>query len=360
MKKKRTGPVSDFSASLIRWFRASARPLPWRETRDPYPIWLSEVILQQTRVAQGLGYYHRFLEAFPRLTDLAAAEQEDVLRIWQGLGYYSRARNLHQTAQILVRDYGGMFPSTYAGLLKLKGVGPYTAAALASFAFHEDVATVDGNVLRVFARWLGVEDDIARPATRKAIGREVSMRLPAGQSWLYNQAIMELGALVCTPRNPGCAVCPVADGCRARLTGRQSVLPVKSRQAVRRRRFLNYLLLEADGHYYFRPREGRDIWEGLFEPILLEAHHSFLSPEEFFAGLPDGSPAGEAHVFPVQRHILSHQELMVSLCLVRLPARPEMPSGRWVPVGKLKEVPLPVIFSKIIGKPNGRVLSLIF
>ncbi len=352
--------MSDFSVPLIVWYKGSARTLPWRETQDPYRIWLSEVILQQTRVAQGLGYYHRFLEAFPRLTDLAAAAQEDVLRIWQGLGYYARARNMHGTAQQLVSEYGGLFPSTYAGLLKLKGVGPYTAAALASFAFHEDVAAVDGNVLRVFARWLGIEDDIARPATRNAIGREVSSRLPSGQSWLYNQAIMELGALVCTPRNPACAVCPVAEGCRARLSGRQSVLPVKSKPGARRRRFLNYLLLEAGGHYYFRLREGRDIWEGLFEPLLLEAGHSFLSPEEFFAGLPAGSQAEAAEVYPLQRHILSHQELMVSLCRVQLGARPGMSSGRWVPAGELNELPLPVIFSKILGNRTGRVLPLVF
>lgn len=352
--------MKNFSESLIDWYRQNARPLPWRETRDPYPIWLSEVILQQTRVAQGMQYYYRFLETFPTLPDLARASQEDVLRIWQGLGYYSRARNLHQTAQTLARDYGAVFPGSYAGLIQLKGIGDYTASAIASFAFHEDVVVVDGNVLRVFARWLGTDADIALPKTRKEIKSAVEALLPKGESWLFNQAIMELGALVCVPRKPACTACPVADSCMARKNQVQDKLPVKSKANAKKRRYLNYLLVESGDRLFFRQRSGKDIWEGLFEPILMESDRLFSETSDFLAHLPSPLSVSAVSLFPPVRHILSHQELWVRLCQVRTGAPPDLGEGRWVEKNALADLPLPVIFSKILNPEKGRTLPLTF
>jgi A/G-specific adenine glycosylase len=260
-----------FSENLIRWYFTNKRELPWRETKDPYKIWLSEVILQQTRVAQGLPYYEKFVEQYPSIELLANADEKDVLRLWQGLGYYSRARNMHATAKIVVQDFGGKFPNTYEGLLKLKGIGPYTAAAIASFAFNEKVAVVDGNVYRVLARVFGVETDISSHEAKKIFSELANELISDESPSIYNQAIMEFGATHCMPANPACMFCVFHYDCVANATGRQNVLPIKTKKVKVKNRFFNYFVIEKDNRFLMIQRAEKDIWSGLYDFYLVES-----------------------------------------------------------------------------------------
>jgi A/G-specific adenine glycosylase len=353
--------MSSFSESLIAWFQVNARELPWRQTRDPYRIWISEVILQQTRVAQGTAYYHRFLERFPNLSDLALAAEEDVLSLWQGLGYYSRARNLHAAAKFVQTEKNGDFPPSFKELLSMKGVGTYTAAAIAAFAYGENVPVVDGNVMRVFCRYFGIHDDVRLPATMELVRSYAAQLLPAGKSWEFNQAIMELGALVCTPSSPLCATCPVAMDCFSRKNALQAKLPFKSKAKSKRIRHFNYLLLEHDGFFAFKRRGEGDIWEGLFEPILLESEKPFSSPGDFdFLNPADPKSRIETFLLPSEKHILTHQELHIHVCVSRLSKPLEEEGLRWVSGTQLSDLPKPIIFSKIISKARSSPLYLVF
>ncbi len=235
-KPKEVTVQDTFAPVLEAWYERHKRNLPWRHTRDPYAIWLSEVILQQTRVVQGLPYYERFLNAYPHVQAMADADERDILRLWQGLGYYSRARNMHQTARQIVSERAGKFPDTYQELLRLKGIGAYTAAAIASFAFGERVAVVDGNVYRVLARVFGISEDITTTGAKKTFATLAQTLIGAAQDpATYNQAIMEFGAIQCTPVAPDCLLCPVHAHCVAFQTGRQHLLPVKSKKNARSR-----------------------------------------------------------------------------------------------------------------------------
>lgn len=357
--------MQQISRSIINWYQANKRDLPWRQTSDPYHIWLSEVILQQTRVAQGTAYYHRFLKNFPTVKNLAQASEDEVLEIWQGLGYYSRARNLHAAAKHIGNELGGQFPQDYDNLLKLKGIGEYTAAAIASFAYHEDKAVVDGNVIRVISRLFKIEEDIRLPKVVAQIKEITQSLLPAGSAYLFNQALMEVGALVCSPRNPLCETCPVSTHCEARKAGIQHTLPFKSKAKARRVRYLNYLLIEAEGELYFKKRGPKDIWEGLYEPILFEEDRAFESPEEFInLGSnflkSDLQKVELVNLIPAAKHILSHQELWVSLCHVRLQSKPILKDGKWIMISELDRLPKPVIFSKLMSKKKAAQLPLIF
>jgi A/G-specific adenine glycosylase len=297
----------------LAWYPRHRRDLPWRQTRDPYAIWLSEVILQQTRVAQGLPYYETFLAAYPSVQDMAAAPEQEILRYWQGLGYYSRARNMHHTAQQVVQEYGGQFPATYAGLLKLRGVGPYTAAAIASFAFDEPVAVLDGNVFRVLARIFGLHSDIAAPASRKEFQALADRHIPAAAPADFNQAIMEFGAIQCTPVKPDCLFCPLQQQCWAFQHGQVALLPVKSKAKAARTRYFHYFVLRYGEQLYMRKRREKDIWQGLYDFALAETNIAELPPAELlrhveaFGAVPDTSQAAEPSV--AYRHVLSHQKL---------------------------------------------------
>ena len=271
-KSAKTLEKSLFVSWLIAWYQAHKRPLPWRGTPDPYKIWLSEVILQQTRVAQGLPYYRRFIEKYPVVQDLAQAEEEEVLRLWQGLGYYSRARNLHACARTIVSELGGDFPCSYKELLRLQGVGKYTAAAIASIAFKEPVPVVDGNVYRVLARVFGVEEDIASTQGEKAFYALAQSLVPQENADLYNQAIMEFGALHCTPFNPKCQSCIFKKHCVAFQAGKQYMLPVKSKKVKIKKRYLHYLVIQCADKLYMRRRKANDIWEGLYDFYWVEAN----------------------------------------------------------------------------------------
>ena len=300
-----------FAPRLLGWYARHKRDLPWRHTRDPYLIWLSEVILQQTRVKQGLPYYLAFAERFPTVHDLARAEEQEVLRLWQGLGYYSRARNLQHTARLVAEQYGGRFPDNYQGLLELKGIGPYTAAAIASFAFLEPVGVLDGNVYRVLSRLHGIETDIAGPEARKVFAPLANRLVSREAPDLYNQAIMEFGALLCTPVSPQCMFCPFNEQCEALLTGRQHQLPVKSKKAPVRNRYFHYIIFRQDGRVGMRKREAKDIWQGLYDFYLVEAPQA-LDTEQLLEGT-DLRPWLPALILgkisPVLTHQLTHQKV---------------------------------------------------
>lgn len=353
----------NLSEQLIAWYKLNYRDLPWRNTQDPYAIWLSETILQQTRVAQGLSYYFRFLDRFPDIHSLANALEEEVLSLWQGLGYYARGRNLHATAKEIVARFDGRFPANYDQLLSLKGIGAYTAAAIASFAFHLDHAVVDGNVIRVISRLFQIEDDIKKATTRKQIDILVEKLLPKGQAYFFNQAIMELGALVCTPKNPDCSACPVQVYCQAYKTGSQIRLPVKGKAAEKKRRYLNYLIIKVGDEILLRRRvEG--IWKGLFEPILFEEDAPFIHWPDYAerlsnlgisldAVLPEVRLSG-----PFQQN-LTHQQLWISVAEIRLSSRSEL-DGQWVREAHLEATPKPVFFSKFFRQKMGEPLPLMF
>ncbi|MGV3461421.1 MAG: A/G-specific adenine glycosylase [Flavobacterium sp.] len=260
-----------FSKALTDWYLQNKRDLPWRKTTDPYFIWLSEIILQQTRVAQGLPYFVAFTETFPTVQSLADAPEEKVLKLWQGLGYYSRARNLHTTAKIVNDEMGGIFPPDYNGLLKLKGVGNYTAAAIASIAYGEEVPVVDGNVYRVLARYFGITTDISSSGAKKEFTAKAASLMPKGQASLFNQAMMEFGALQCVPKSPPCMICPLVSDCVAYNTGRVNQLPVKLKKTKVTNRYFNYLVVkDADGKTLIQKRTGKGIWHNLYEFPLLE------------------------------------------------------------------------------------------
>lgn len=265
-------PHSYFTQSLLQWHRQhNKRQMPWKGERDPYRIWLSEVILQQTRVAQGLPYYERFVARFPTVHHLANAQLDEVLKCWEGLGYYSRARNLWQTAGIVANELGGAFPTDYVGLLKLKGIGPYTAAAVASFAFREPRAVVDGNVQRVLARYFGVDTPVDSTQGKKQLANLAQELIETKRPDLYNQAIMDFGATVCLPRGPLCKLCPLSSHCTALAEGKTGILPVKGARPARRERYFHYLVYTNGSHTYLRQRTGNDIWKGLYEFPLVEA-----------------------------------------------------------------------------------------
>lgn len=266
-----------FSNKLTTWYLQNSRTLPWRETKDPYQIWLSEIILQQTRVAQGLPYYEAFLQEFPTVFDLAHAEEDKVMLLWQGLGYYSRARNLHATAKTVAFDLNGVFPSNSKELLKLKGVGEYTAAAIASFAFNEVIPVVDGNVFRVLARRFGIYSDISTLTTKREFQTLAADLIPADQPALFNQAIMEFGALQCTPKTPLCTTCPFQLDCIAYQTNEIDMLPVKlSKTKVRDRHFDYLIFLDPLGNTQIQQRTQKDIWQQLYEFPLIESENTTL------------------------------------------------------------------------------------
>nr|WP_309760526.1 A/G-specific adenine glycosylase [Flavobacterium sp.] len=260
-----------FSKALIQWYLQNKRDLPWRNTTNPYPIWLSEIMLQQTRVAQGMPYFLSFTTAFPTVFDLAEASEEQVLKLWQGLGYYSRARNLHKTAQYVAFELSGVFPETYIDLLKLKGVGEYTAAAIASFSYNEAVPVVDGNVFRVLSRYFDVETDIAQASAKKEFVALAFEVMPKDNPAIFNQAIMEFGALQCVPKSPDCSICIFNESCAALQKNKVDQLPVKFKKLKVRNRYFNYLVLEDEtGNTIVQKRTDKGIWHNLYEFPLIE------------------------------------------------------------------------------------------
>lgn len=260
-----------FHNTLIKWYLQNKRDLPWRKTTNPYPIWLSEIMLQQTRVAQGTPYFLSFTAAFPTVFDLANANEEQVLKLWQGLGYYSRARNLHKTAQTVAFEMNGIFPDNYADLLKLKGIGEYTAAAIASFSYNECVPVVDGNVFRVLSRYFDLETDIAQPSAKKEFAALAFELMPKDNPAQFNQAIMEFGALQCVPKSPNCFECVFNNSCAALQKKKVDQLPVKSKKTKVRNRYFNYIVAVDDlENTIIQKRTAKGIWHNLYEFPLIE------------------------------------------------------------------------------------------
>lgn len=340
----------DFSNSLLQWYLQNKRDLPWRKTTDAYPIWLSEIMLQQTRVAQGMPYFFAFTEAFPTVIDLANADEEKVLKLWQGLGYYSRARNLHKTAQIIASELGGNFPNTYNALLQLKGVGDYTAAAIASFAFNEAVPVVDGNVFRVLARYFGIETDISAPKAKKEFAALAKTLMPEDNAALFNQAIMEFGALQCVPKNPDCGVCIFNESCVALQKGKVNQLPVKSKKTKVTNRYFHYLIFEdADKNTLLNKRTGKGIWQNLYEFPVIETEKPETQQSIIEKIESDFKLHGITDIFAYEdpiMHKLSHQHLSVSFYKVSITKKLE----NGIPLASIKEFPFPIVIFNFIEK----------
>jgi len=324
-----------FTEVILQWYAANGRDLPWRGTRDPYRIWLSEVILQQTRIAQGRDYWLRFVDRWPTVHDLARASEDEVLKLWQGLGYYSRARNLHRAAQQV--DALGGFPTTLQGLRALKGVGDYTAAAIASMAFGIDVAVVDGNVYRVLARHYGIDTPINTAQGKHLFGELAQSLLPQGQAAAFNQAMMDFGAMQCTPRSPRCSDCPLAETCDALQTHRVDVLPVKLKATKVRQRRLQYVYIRCQGYTAIHRRPSGDIWQGLYEPLLVED-----APLPPFEGRWTLLRQGV-------KHVLTHRILLADFWLLEVEERPLLPPGyQWVAEADLDRYAVPRLVEKLL------------
>lgn len=342
----------DFYNILIKWYLQNKRDLPWRKTVDPYQIWLSEIMLQQTRVAQGMPYFFSFTKEFPTVKDLADAPEEKILKLWQGLGYYSRARNLHKTAQYISNDLNGVFPDSYKELLKLKGVGEYTAAAIASFSYNESVPVVDGNVFRVLSRYFDIESDIALPATKKEFAALAQELMPKDNPAIFNQAIMEFGALQCVPKSPDCSVCVFNESCAALQKGKVNKLPVKSKKVKVTNRYFNYLILEdVLGNTLIQKRTAKGIWHNLYEFPLLETETiadfdlvSKKAKNEIFSDYTIISIEDYSESTVI--HKLSHQHLHIQFWKIRVQDKIE----NGIDSQKLKTFPFPIVIYNFIEK----------
>ena len=350
----------EFSNILIRWYLENKRDLPWRKTDNPYFIWLSEIMLQQTRVAQGTPYFLSFTNTFPTVFDLAAASEEQVLKLWQGLGYYSRARNLHKTAQFVANELSGKFPDTYNNLLKLKGVGEYTAAAIASFSYNEAVPVVDGNVFRVLSRYFDIETDIALASAKKEFAALAFELMPkdtrGGAEWseanpaLFNQAIMEFGALQCVPKSPNCGICVFNSSCAALQKKKVSQLPVKSKKLKVRNRYFNYLVVSDENeNTIIQKRTEKGIWHNLYEFPLIETDQveNFESiaqqiQADFFK---ENEVESLLEINPISIiHKLTHQHLHIKFWKIKLKGNIE----NGIDLETLKTFPFPIVIHNFI------------
>lgn len=343
-----------FADRLMNWYLAHKRALPWRETKAPYLIWLSEIMLQQTQVKQALPYFLKFVEHFPTVHDLAKAEEEEVLKLWQGLGYYSRARNLHYTAKDISDNYDGQFPLTYKALLKLKGVGEYTAAAIASFAYDEPKAVVDGNVYRVLARIYGIDTPINSTEGVKIFKQKANRLLNQQDPATYNQAIMEFGATHCKPKQPLCYKCFFQNECVAFQQAKVEVLPIKLKKTKVKTRYFNYLMLEdAKGDVLVQKRTEKGIWQNMYEFILSDTEHQLdLFPIEHFEHLPQLKPI-DIHLVNTKpiTHVLTHRRLKVNFWHAKIDQTfDESLETDYKPIkrSRLKDYPVPVLIQNFI------------
>jgi A/G-specific adenine glycosylase len=337
-----------FSTKISNWYNQNHRDLPWRNTRNAYKIWLSEIILQQTRVNQGLPYYVNFISAFPTVNHLANASEQEILKLWQGLGYYSRARNLHFTAKFVVENYNGVFPNTYKELIKLKGIGTYTAAAIASFSSNEPVAVVDGNVFRVLSRVFNVDYDISQNASKKYFIDLAQDLLSKSNPAIHNQAIMEFGALQCVPKNPNCEICIFNDSCEAYKMEIVSELPVKSKKTKIRNRFLNYIVVKDDnGSYMMNKRTKNGIWRNLFEFPCVEAE-SEMNEDAVLEHLNKKYYIKKFQYFEKLDvlHKLSHQHLKIKFFEIEIGTSIENSYS----LEEMKQLPVPIVLHNFIEK----------
>ena len=319
-----------FADTLLAWYEDNRRTLPWRGETDPYKIWVSEIILQQTRVQQGWNYYLRFIETFPDVGTLARAPEEQVLRVWQGLGYYSRARNMHAAAQQVMDLHQGQFPSQYEDIRKLKGIGDYTAAAIASIAFWLPYPAVDGNVLRICSRIFGIHEDISLPATRKQITDICRKHIPHDKPGDFNQACMEFGAVWCTPKNPKCEECPFQGQCYALKHDVVEMLPVKSNKITKRERYFHFIFYIYNNSTIIEKRTSNDIWRNLYQ-----------FPMQEYAAEETPSSQGDS---TQMREVLTHQIIHATFHIQHLDKKPVLAKHQiLVPLDRLHDYPMPKI-----------------
>lgn len=322
--------MPDFHKILTLWYQQNKRDLPWRLNNDPYLVWVSEIILQQTRIDQGTDYYLRFIERFPNIRSLAGATEEEVLKLWQGLGYYSRARNMHHAAHQIMEEFDGQFPGTYNNIRKLKGVGDYTAAAIASISFGSENAVIDGNVYRALSRIFGISTPIDTTTGKKEFSDLAHSLLDKQNPGLFNEALMEFGALQCIPRNPACSECPFQNICLALKNNTIHQLPVKSKQLKQKNRYFNYLFIQYKENFFLEKRQAKDIWHNLYQLPLIETDEQinemeFISSKqfrEFFSGLQ----VTVESIAPGIKHQLTHQRLHIRFFHISL-SQPLTKSG---------------------------------
>ena len=344
-----------FHETLINWYLQNKRELPWRRTKDPYLVWLSEIILQQTRVDQGMSYYLKFSEAFPKVNDLANANESTILKMWQGLGYYSRARNLHYTAKYVTNELNGKFPNNHNDLLKLKGVGDYTASAIASFCFDQACAVVDGNVYRVLARYFGIHIPVNSTSGIRNFKKLAESLIDKDRSGTYNQAIMDFGALQCKPSNPDCYQCPLNSSCIALEKKWVKILPVKTKKLKVRNRFFNYIVfVSVDGKTILEQRIGKGIWQGLYQFPLIETKekvtlNQLLEIEEFQMIVPKDSSITLFNQEDII-HKLSHQHLNTQFWIVKSRSL-ERINIHWIDIQKFA---VPVLISNFLAQFNAK------
>ncbi len=343
------------SNTLISWYLLHKRDLPWRNTKNPYIIWLSEVILQQTRVEQGLPYFNHFVDKYPTVTDLANASEDEVLRSWQGLGYYSRARNLHSAAKQVVKEFNAEFPSTYHDLLKLKGVGDYTAAAIASFAFKEACPVLDGNVFRFISRYFGIHTPINASSAKKEFISVLNDIIDSKQSDLFNQSIMEFGALQCKPKNPDCSVCPFMSSCFAYNNDEVNILPIKEKKLKRSVRHFYYFVHRTDNTYVLNKRIDKDIWQHLYEFPLLESKEELEEKNVLQQAIHQNLISNEFELIGISKkikHVLSHQDIYAKFFEIRDPHFKHQNRGKYLYIkdDEIRDFALPRLIEQYLQK----------
>jgi A/G-specific adenine glycosylase len=335
-----------FSKQLLQWNKIqNKRAMPWKGEKDPYKIWLSEIILQQTRVEQGWAYYNRFVSTFPNIKKLAAAPEEKVFKLWEGLGYYSRCKNLIATAKFIANEKQGKFPDSYEEILSLKGIGPYTAAAVASFAFNLPHAVVDGNVFRVLSRFFGIDTPTDSTAGKKLFTELAEALLDKKLPGIYNQTIMDFGAVICKPQNPLCAACPLKTRCTALLEGKVDMLPVKAGKLIKKERWLYYLIVAYNGKIYVRKRGAKEIWENLYEFVLLETNKlsSFeeIKNSKFFRNITGENNTTILHVSKIYKQQLTHQTIHGNFIQLKVNNEPPFKDYKAVTYKQLNKLPFP-------------------
>ncbi|MGV8877408.1 MAG: A/G-specific adenine glycosylase [Sphingobacteriaceae bacterium] len=344
----------NFAYEIVNWYHINKRDMPWRQSNDAYVIWLSEIILQQTRVEQGTPYFYRFLEMYPNVSAFAKATEEEILKIWQGLGYYSRGRNMLKTAKFIYSELDGVFPTAYAELIRLKGIGSYTAAAISSFAANEPKAVVDGNVYRVLARWFGVNEPVNSSSGKKIFQDIADEQLNQTSPGLHNQAIMEFGALMCKPKNPQCNICPIREGCYAFNHDSITLFPVKLKKNKVRNRYFNYFIMMHDQHIILRKRGEKDIWANMYDFPLLETSEDVSEKE--LQKLPDFEKFFKKSeitgISLLEKTMLTHQQIFYRFVFINWTAEIGNLPDEWVLThwDDLKRLPMPNIISLLINK----------
>lgn len=346
------GDKSFFTKALLHWNKQkNKRQMPWKGEKDPYKIWLSEIILQQTRVEQGLEYYNRFILNFPTISSLAKAPETKVYKLWEGLGYYSRCKNMIATAKYITEKYDGIFPNTYNEILELKGIGPYTAAAIGSFAFNLPHAVVDGNVFRALSRYFGIKNPIDSTEGKKIFTHLANELLDKKLPGIYNQALMDFGAVICKPQIPLCTSCPLKVCCIAYFGDLVNQLPVKEKKFSKKTRWFYYLIIEHNGSVYLHKRAGKDIWENLYEFVLIENEKPF-APKQLLKqckGLLGEAEFSIIGVSKSHKQILSHQIIHAQFIKVILDKKVELKEYKLVLKKSIKKLPFPKLIAVYLG-----------